>query len=1016
MPHPVPPPVPPPQIHVLPVASDGKQLDIAEVFANHTALELSPVLPADHPLPANSPLAEAAEPAPAQAAPQPSTTRAEMPRSASQPAAEMPVARLGNTAPPSVGEAVPPMATGVDAIATAETRLSDDPADPLAVAPPETYPPESPVVDRTEEVRPTPAAVPLQAVPRSRGSAALLGDRISSSTPVSLPQPGLPAAEATPTPALASRRRASQPIDDQHLVLEGEVDLLPMLAELHQLSGATLIARTRSTGDMPGERNILTLPQAQMPNFNPPRLEPTTGVGEEEEETPPATPPIFVRPGANDAEDGQLEVDPANGQLIRPETGVTADETPDLDPANGQIIRPETGVTEEDESLPLEPPEDILDGEIPPSDRPDQPEDQPEIDITDDPDAPVIPDIEGVEEEIEIEIVTPIPADVLELDADAQDFDTVRGVFIAEGNVELRFRQAVLNADRIRVNLNTRQAVAEGNVVFRRGQQLLLGDRLDYNLTQATGNIAGVRGEIFLPSSGTDLTVLPNDASASGRPEIPLSESLDLSAPQDAPVGTGEGFEFGVGDEEVGLTGGVRRLRFEADSAVFFPDGWNATNVRITNDPFSPPEVELRSPDVTYRRLSPLRAEIIARDPVLVFDQEFRLPLFQERIIIDNRRNDNPLFEVGFDDDLGGLFIRRPFNIITTTRAQFVISPLLLVQRAIEDNGGNIFAPSSLGLQTRFDYTFGPTTRFRSRTLFESLQFETNEEIRANVQLIQLIGDHQLTGEFAYRNEFFNGSLGEREVLSSIGAVLTSPQYELGDTGLRLSYQAGLQYVTAETNRQELLDPGVLRDDVSLLRTQASATLSRAFPIWRGTPLPRTRDEGLRFTPAPLVPFLSVVTSLRGTTTYYSSDETQSSLRGSIGLRGQFGNFSRDFFDYTGFNITFTEALVGGESPFLFDRDVDRTTLSFGILQQIIGPIRAGFQSTFNLDTGDEINTVYTLQYVRRTYSININFSPIREEGSLTLQINDFDWRQPRDPFSGDTGATTVQGGVILSE
>ncbi|MBE9102824.1 DUF3769 domain-containing protein [Vacuolonema iberomarrocanum] len=988
MPHPVPPPVPPPQIHVLPAESSGKHIDVTEVSAEPPALELHPVLPADDTLDA-PPEAEAA----AQIPPATPSTVSDAER-LGDPSASQHWTKAEDDA---LLQAVDQSGTGSDsavsetpiAVATAETRRSEPPIDAFAVASPETYTPEFPSTPSSpDRPAPEPVAIPLEEVPSTYSQASVLGDRIEPSAPFSWPVPGGSTAEATPIPGLLSRRRTSRSLDDQQFLLEGEVDLFPMLVELQQLSGATLVARTRGEEG----RTVLELPQAQAqanPNFNPPRLEPTTGVGgeDDDEEEPPADPPSFP-------------------DFDRPDTGDTEEST-DADDSDRQLIRPETGVSDGDD----EPSEAVGDSKFPPSDRPGIPDSE----VTDDPESPLPSvDVDG----LEVDLGTSIPADVLELDADRQDFDTVRNVFVAEGNVELRFRQAILTADRIRVNLNTRQAVADGNVVFRRGQQLLLGNRLDYNLTQATGNISGVRGEIFLPTSDSDLTILPNDASVSGRPGLPLDETLDLEARQDAPIATGEGFEFGVGTEQLELTGGIRRLRFEAESAVFFPDGWQATNVRITNDPFSPPELELRSPEVTYRRLSPLRAEIIARNPSLVFDQEFRIPLFQQRIIIDNRRRNNnpPLFDIGFDDDLGGLFLRRPFNIITTLRARFTVSPLLLVQRALEDNGGNIFSPNSFGAEVRFNYTISPTTRFRVRSLFESLDFETSEDITASVQLIQRVGTHQITAEFAYRNEFFNGSLGEREVLSSFGAVLTSPLIELGDTGLRLSYQAGMQYVTAETNRRELLDDGVNRDEVGLFRAQASATLSRTFRIWRGRPLPRTREEGLRFSPTPVVPFLNLVTSLRGTTTYYSNDDTQSSLRGSIGLRGQLGHFSRDFFDYTGFNVTFTEALVEGQSPFFFDRDVDRTTLSFGILQQVVGPIRVGFQSSFNLDTGREINTVYRLQYVRRTYSINLSFSPIREEGSLTLQINDFDWRQPRDPFSGGAGAGDVEGGVLLSE
>jgi hypothetical protein len=167
----------------------------------------------------------------------------------------------------------------------------------------------------------------------------------------------------------------------------------------------------------------------------------------------------------------------------------------------------------------------------------------------------------------------------------------------------------------------------------------------------------------------------------------------------------------------------------------------------------------------------------------------------------------------------------------------------------------------------------------------------------------------------------------------------------------------------------------------------------------------------MRYTPNPVLPYVQLFTGVRAVASYYTSDDTQLALTGTIGLRGQFGHFSRDFLDYTGFNISYSRTAQDGDSPFLFDRSVDRQVISGGIIQQLVGPIRIGFQTSINLDTDTEIDTDYILEYSRRTFAITLRYNPVREIGLLSFRLNDFNWSGTPEPFSGlDDG--TVEGGV----
>ena len=559
--------------------------------------------------------------------------------------------------------------------------------------------------------------------------------------------------------------------------------------------------------------------------------------------------------------------------------------------------------------------------------------------------------------------------------------------------------------------------VAEGNAVLTRGQQVIKGDRLEYNLVQGDGTLLGASGELDLGAAASDFSsALPTDDAAQRAATQTTGDRVTAAQPVQV-TGTNRGITFGLSagnnrnNTTTGTTGEVRRLRFEAAQIDFNAEGWQGTNVRITNDPFSPPELELRSNRVTFTRLSPTRSEIRAHRPLVVFDQGLALPLFRDRLILDSNKRDSGLVQFGFDQtERGGLFVERTFQVIANPVVNFSVTPQILLQRSFDQR--DFFAPSSFGLTSRLNANLGRNTSIVGNAVFTSLDFQDIENnLRASLRARQKIGDHTLALEYTYRDRLFNGSLGFQNVQSSIGFVLSSPIYTLGNTGINLSYQGGVQYINANTDRPRLLAISRENDRVDLTRYQASASLNRPFSLWQGTALPATATEGLRYSPVPITPYFAIVPGITGVFSGYSSNDTQSSLTGSISLYGQFGHFSKPMFDYTAFNISYSNRLLNGQSPFLFDRIADEEVLSAGITQQIYGPIRVGIQTALNLGTGRQIDTTYSLEYKRRAYSLSLSYSPIREAGALTLQISDFNWTGDPGPFSG-LGSDTVENGV----
>jgi lipopolysaccharide export system protein LptA len=614
---------------------------------------------------------------------------------------------------------------------------------------------------------------------------------------------------------------------------------------------------------------------------------------------------------------------------------------------------------------------------------------------------------------------------VVELNSDRQEYDEQRQIVTAEGNALVRFDGGVLDADRIQVNLLNKIAVGEGDVALTRGQQVLRGQRFTYNIVQDSGDLLNGMGEIYLPTAGSDFSgTLPTDVTAGGVPPRPPSDRITANQPLQQVTSTGGigvtvGGKRNVSNIPLPQQGGsVRRLRFEAEQIDFYPEGWQASNVRITNDPFSPPELELRADQVTLTRETPLRDRIKTTRQRLVFDQGLSVPIPKDETVIDRSERDvSPgLAQIGFDgDDRGGVFVERGFTPIDTDLVRVRLTPQFFAQKAVQENGGNVFDPGVYGLKAKLDATLGLRTAVTGSGVFTSLDpGEIEDNLRASLRLRQIIGTrlpHTLGLEYSYRDRLFNGSLGFQTVQSSIGGVLTSPIIPLGKSGINLSYQAGAQYINAETDRLDLLEPVRDNNRTSLSRFQGSAALSRGFLLWQGKGLPATATEGLRYTPAPVVPFLQMFGGVTGTSGFYSNGDNQTTLIGTIGLQGQVGHFSRPFLDYTSFNISYSQGLRSGVSPFLFDRADDTSVLSAGLTQQIYGPFRFGVQASLNLDTGELYNTDFILEYSRRSYGITLRYNPDLELGSLSLRISDFNWTGGSDAFS-DSEVKPVVGGV----
>ena len=86
-------------------------------------------------------------------------------------------------------------------------------------------------------------------------------------------------------------------------------------------------------------------------------------------------------------------------------------------------------------------------------------------------------------------------------------------VVVASGGVEFRYRDALLQAQRLEVDRSTRDVIAEGEVIFDQGPRRITGTRLEFNLDSRTGRMEDARvfADPDVYFSGTEVSMLGDD-------------------------------------------------------------------------------------------------------------------------------------------------------------------------------------------------------------------------------------------------------------------------------------------------------------------------------------------------------------------------------------------------------------------------------------------------------------------------------------------------------------------------
>ena len=467
------------------------------------------------------------------------------------------------------------------------------------------------------------------------------------------------------------------------------------------------------------------------------------------------------------------------------------------------------------------------------------------------------------------------------------------------------------------------------------------------------------------------------------------------------------------------ITGEISRWRIQAAQVRFTPEGWTASRMNFTNDPYTPAQSRIDAEDVVATEQE--NGDILIKSKRNRLIVEERLPISVSRTQrIQKQEEVVNRWVLGIDnDDRSGFFVGRELKSIELTdNISLDLQPQLLLQRAINGSNKNYVAPgtsidsSKVTQDNALGDLFGLEAELRGEVLgwnakaeadistWNPSNFMNGSRFWGNVNRfikLPLLGEVETRLFGAYRYRTWNGSLGETDVYSAYGAFAEQKgDWRWGKLSNDYIWRFGLGNYQAESFTSTNL--------IDTTRANFYGSLNSSYPLWRGQPAALTPEAAYRYSPVAIVPGLTLRTNINTSLAAFGNGKSQNTISLTGGPTLTLGTFSKPFLDYTQLSLAGGGTLKDGDSPFEFDQSVDLATLGIGITQQIAGPLLLNAGLGVNVDPnspfyGDVINSNIELRWQRRSYDLGFYFNPYEGIGGFRFRLNDFNFTGTGLPF-----------------
>jgi hypothetical protein len=482
------------------------------------------------------------------------------------------------------------------------------------------------------------------------------------------------------------------------------------------------------------------------------------------------------------------------------------------------------------------------------------------------------------------------------------------------------------------------------------------------------------------------------------------------------------------------VTGTISRWRLQANRLTVTPKGWQADRAAFTNDPYTPAQSWVDASGVVAHQEANGDLVIQAKSNQLILEDRLPIPLQRNQRFEKDRQVENRWVMAVDSEDRDGFYLGYNLKPLEVGKEGTLnLQPQFMVRRALDGTTSSYVLPgkpvgsSAKSQPTRIGDLFGLLAQFDTRVLglnvdlvgdfstFDPSNFANGTRSWGDISRsfnLPVLGKTTARGFGAYRYRVWNGSLGEQDVYSALGASLeqTRDLPNLGNISNRMFWRAGFgNFQGTEFTSTNLAD---------LWRASVYGSINSRLPLWTGKPLNPGSERATRFSPTPVVPGLALNTNLNMNLAYYGDGSSQQAFSISGGPTITLGHLQKNAFDYTQFTVTGGGTLRQGVSPFSFDRIIDLSTLGLGLTQQLVGPLMFSGGVGVNVDPssefyGDVVDSYVELRWQRRAYELAIYYSPYQGIGGVRVKLNDFNFRGTGVPFVPYTAPGMAQDASI---
>ena len=562
-------------------------------------------------------------------------------------------------------------------------------------------------------------------------------------------------------------------------------------------------------------------------------------------------------------------------------------------------------------------------------------------------------------------------------------------ILYADGEVIVKFKDNTLKADSLSYNKKTKFAKVKGNIQLKINNQIFLADEGEYDFIKNKGNFKNVKGFINSESIISDLNFNPNS--------IYKNIFSTLKRIQK--------------DKVVFTPDKVINWNFSTNLLKVDQNKWSSKRALLTNDLLETNQIKFQFNELqvySYKQKLKFKSKI----NYLIIEDRVIIPFWLgKRTISKNKGLDfENRWNIGYDKfNKDGYFIGRKLDAIKIRDDLFLkIEPQFLIQRTLKGKTKSF---------VQRDYSLNSPRVERSTYISDYFALNSSIEGKIknwNLQITQELNSFdlekfansfrtrgELSKEFnlfnttfvnrifgAYRERVWNGSIGESEIYNAYG--WQSDQTKFWKNGSVEKNQI-ITFALGNFKAEELTSS----DFAESYKGSISYQLKQTIPIYKKKIDSVYVDKSFEYIPEPIKQGVFIKSDIFANYTLYKGGNSQKYFGVGLGPEIIFGNFKKDFFDYTRLSFSPIYKFKGGKSIFKFDQVSENFTVTLNFDQQLIGPLLIETQGTLNLDKdsedyGEFIYSRIGMNFKKRSYSFGIFYQPHDQAGGINFTLNGF--------------------------